>query len=353
MVRTRAAAGFAPARAARAIVVMALALALTAACAPRLAQLGADSRAPAIEGNRFITRDGLALGLQRWEAEKPKAIIVALHGMGDYANAFAMPGSWWAKRGITTYAYDQRGFGRSPNKGMWAGSELMSRDFTDFVEVVRARHPGVPTFALGESMGAAVVLSAMASPSPPRVEGVILSAPAVWGWRKLPLTHRVALWLAAHSTPWWSLSGEGLRRVPSDNVEMLRALARDPFYQRRARVDAVYGLVTLMDEAYDAASRVNSPPVLFLYGEKDEIVPREPVQEVARVLDGARVAIYPNGYHMLLRDLQAENVWKDVARWVAANGATATSERHSAALRERLFAEPQSSQRAKAPIAPP
>jgi hypothetical protein len=28
------------------------------------------------------------------------------------------------------------------------------------------------------------------------------------------------------------------------------------------------------------------------------------------------VAIYENGYHMLLRDLQAETVWTDIAAWI-------------------------------------
>jgi alpha-beta hydrolase superfamily lysophospholipase len=298
-------------------VVFALAV---SSCAPRLAGQGVEARMPAIEGNHYITRDGLPLGLQHWDAREPKAVIVALHGMSDYSNAFAMPASWWAKRGISTYAYDQRGFGRSPNTGLWAGSEVMRRDFTDFVDVVRARFPGLPVFALGESMGGAVVMSDMAGTTPPRVEGVILSAPAVWGWRTLPLSHRVALWLAAHSTPWWKLSGEGLHLVPSDNIPMLRALARDPLYQHRARADAVYGLVTLMDEGYDAAGHMDTAPILFLYGDKDQIIPSGPTKEVAAKLGpDATVKHYPNGYHMLLRGLEAEKVWRDVANWIDAN----------------------------------
>jgi acylglycerol lipase len=122
---------------------------LVSACAPRLAGQGVEARMPAIEGDRYVTRDGLLLGLQHWDAKKPHAILVALHGMSDYSNAYAMPASWWAKHGITTYAYDQRGFGRSPNTGMWAGSDIMRRDFIDFADVVRARHPHLPVFALG------------------------------------------------------------------------------------------------------------------------------------------------------------------------------------------------------------
>lgn len=292
-----------------------LALAALTACAPRLAAEGVEARMPAIEGDHYVTRDGLPLGLKHWDAARPRAVIVALHGMNDYSNAFAMPAAWWAQNGVTTYAYDQRGFGRSPNAGLWAGGDVLRRDYADFVDAVRARHPGKPVFALGESMGGAVVMSAMASP-PPRVDGIILVAPAVWGWRTLPLPYRAALWATAHSARWWKLSGEGLKRKPSDNIAMLRALARDPLYQHSSRADTVYGLVGLMDESFDAAERMNGMPVLFLYGDKDEIIPREPTEETAKKLGPtATIRRYENGYHMLLRDLQAETVWKDVMEW--------------------------------------
>jgi len=273
---------------------------------------------PAFEGEWFVARDGTRLALARWETENPKAVLVALHGMSDYSNAFALPAPWWAARGITVYAYDQRGFGRSPHRGLWAGGDAMRADFADAVSIVRARHPGVPVHALGLSMGGAVVMSALASESAPRVNGAILVAPAVWGWRELPLSYRAALWVGAHAAPWMELSGRGLKITPSDNIEMLRAIARDPLFIKRTRTDAVYGLVTLMDEAYAAASRIASPPILYLYGEKDEIIPKGPTAEAMATLGKkACVKRYPDGYHMLLRDLAGPERWKDIADWIA------------------------------------
>ena len=78
-----------------------------------MAMQGAGNAAPALEGDVFVTRDGLKLPVRHWDAPQPIAVIVALHGMSDYSNAFDMPGTWWAAHGITTLAYDQRGFGRS------------------------------------------------------------------------------------------------------------------------------------------------------------------------------------------------------------------------------------------------
>src|SRR5437762_4033912 len=247
MVRGRTLALFAASRAAALVGLMAL-----ASCAPTLAPRGAETTAPMLEQNAFITRDGLRLPLRRWDAEHPRAIIVALHGMSDYSEAFELPGPWWAAHGITTYAYDQRGFGLSPNRGLWAGGDVMRQDLVDIVEAARARHPGVPVYALGESMGGSVVLSALASERPPRVDGAILVAPAVWSREEMPVPYRVALWLGAHTVPWLNGSGEGLHIVACSNIEVLKKLSRDPVYQHKARADQVYGLVDLMDEARHA-----------------------------------------------------------------------------------------------------
>jgi alpha-beta hydrolase superfamily lysophospholipase len=88
-----------------------------------IAPKGTEADAPSVLPDAFLARDGLRLPLRHWDAKNPRIIIVALHGMSDYSNAFDMPASWWATIGITTYAYDQRGFGHETNEGHWAGGD--------------------------------------------------------------------------------------------------------------------------------------------------------------------------------------------------------------------------------------
>jgi acylglycerol lipase len=285
-----------------------------------LAPQGTTSATPALTDTYFLARDGEKLPLRIWAADHPTALIVALHGMSDYSNAFAMPGEWWAEHGITTLAYDQRGFGQSDHPRLWAGGDALRRDLDDAMAATRKRYPGLPIFALGESMGGAVVLSALASDDPPKVDGVILVAPAVWSRFDMPMSYRAALWLTVHTLPGLHVSGNGLKIWPSDNVAMLRALARDPLFQHETRADAVWGLVNLMDEARNAPAHLTSPPpILFLYGKNDQVIPAEPTEAVVKALgEGAEVHRYDHGYHMLLRDLEGEAVWKDVAAWIDA-----------------------------------
>lgn len=289
-----------------------------ASCAPSIAPPGTENDSPVVLSTVFVTRDGLRLPLRHWDAKDPRAIIVALHGMSDYSNAFDMPADFWAKHGITTFAYDQRGFGGSPNAGLWPGSGPLRSDLSDFVDVVHREFPTLPVFALGESMGGAVVLSALASENSPNVSGAILVAPAVWSRGDMPLSYRVALWTAAHVVPGMKLSGKGLNILPSDNIPMLRKLARDPLFQHSTRTDAVYGLANLMDQGRRAAGELRSaPPILWLYGRNDQIIPPASSEAALRVLTShADVLCYPHGYHMLLRDLEGPTVWKDVLDWV-------------------------------------
>ena len=302
-------------------ILLAIGMALSLiGCTPTVIAVGPQVVDPSIDGDRFVTADGVRLALQSWQAENPKAIVIGLHGMNDYAKTFAMPGPWLAERGITSYAYDQRGFGRSPGKGLWPGGETLRQDAAAFVRTVRLRHPDLPIYLMGVSMGAAVALSALAEADLTDISGVILVAPAVWGWSSLNPLYKTTLWLAAHTVPGWQLTGSGLNIQPSDNIEMLRDNYYDENVIKGTRADAIYGLVGLMDEGYFAVDELNVP-ALLLYGEKDEIIPRDPMNSVLQRLPANnRVALYDNGYHMLLRDLQREIVWADIDAWITNSG---------------------------------
>lgn len=290
-------------------------LVFVSACAPRFEMPGAAIAPPALYTDHLRAGDGTKIAVRAFEAEDPQAIIVAAHGFNDYSNAFSLAGPWFAQRGISLVALDQRGFGETPTRGRWAGTPAMADDVAALVRAVHARAPDTPVYLLGVSMGGAVAtVSAADNPLP--IAGLILSGPAFWGWSQMNPLYRGTLWIAAHTVPWYTLTGEGLGLWPSDNVEMLRALSRDPLMIRQTRIDVLYGLVTLMDDAFAAAPRITTP-TLVLFGDRDEIVPIAPVEAVVEKLGGtARLVRYEDGWHMLLRDLAREQVYADIAAWI-------------------------------------
>ena len=274
--------------------------------------------------NAFIAADGVSLPLRKWLPQgEVKAVILALHGFNDYSNAFTMPAPLWAEHGIATYAYDQRGFGGAPMRASWPGSARLAGDAVTATRLLRAMYPGRPVYLLGESMGGGVAILAATGTDgvpPGGADGLILSAPAVWGRQTMDFWPKLALFAAVRFVPDMLLTGQGLGIKPSDNLPMLKALMKDPMVIKGARVATIYGLVDLMDTALEAAPRLQIP-FLLLYGAHDEIVPRQALAEFVADLppDPAhrhRLAYYRNGYHLLLRDLEGAVVAGDVASWV-------------------------------------
>ena len=129
--------------------------------------------------------------------------------------------------------------------------------------------------------------------------------------------YRLTLWLASTLAPGWTLTGGSLDIRPSDNIDMLRALGADPLVIKATRTDAIAGLVALMDQALTRAPDLDQD-LLLLIGEKDEVVPPGALEDFnSRLETAAATAIrYPDGYHMLLRDLQRAKVFGDIVAWI-------------------------------------
>ncbi len=297
---------------------------LLTACAPTLQRPATPEpgfAGPRLEDHDFIASDGTRLALTRWDATDgpPSAVIVGIHGMNDYANAFHLAAPWWAARGVTTYAYDQRGFGRSPRRGIWAPDALRIDDLRTLVALVRRAHPGVPVAVVGESLGGAVAIEAFASDHPPDADRLILAAPAVWGWTSQPVLNRSLLWLAEGVAPGhvfvppsWLTS----KIAASDNREELIAMGRDPLMIWGARTDALYGLVTTMQHAQREIGALRVP-TLYQYGAHDEVIPPSATASaVKRLPTSDRTAYYADGWHLLLRDRHADRVWADTLSFI-------------------------------------
>ena len=292
-------------------------LAVFGACAsPHQQTSGPRDVTPQFEGDMFVATDGARLPLRRWLPDgAPSAIVLALHGFNDYSNAFDEPGHYWRTLGIATFAYDQRGFGATEYAGIWPQQSALIEDMNTALGILRADYPGLPVHVLGESMGAAVLLSA-AEVDALDADGVILVAPAVWARATMNPFYRALLWLGAHLFPASELTGRGLGVVASDNREMILGLQADPLVIKRTRIDAMWGLVSLMDSALKGSYKLNAP-ALILYGAHDQVIAAGPTSEmVSRLARNIPVAVYQSGWHMLLRDLAAETVLKDIAVWI-------------------------------------
>lgn len=308
---------------------------MLAGCTPALRPAGPAVQAPVALRDAFVMADGARLPYASWLPQgPPRAIILGLHGFGDYSfNAFDIPAPQFTAAGIGIFAYDQRGFGAGRHSGIWAGGDTLAADATAVTRLLRGRYPGIPIVLMGESMGVAVLLVAATGTDPPPADGYVLLAPGIRGRATMGGFARSSLEFAAHAIPAVGFNGSAPGFVPTDNPEAMRRWSADPLTLKTFRVDLLYGLVNLMDATLAAAPRFDRR-ALILYGGKDVIVPARPVRLLLRAMPetrARRLAYYPEGYHLLLRDRDRAAVARDIIAWLAAPDAPLPSGADAAA----------------------
>jgi alpha-beta hydrolase superfamily lysophospholipase len=275
-------------------------------------------RAPQLGSDHLLTGDGVRLPLASWLPQgAPSAVLLGVHGYGDYRQAFELAGRWLATRGIAVYAYDQRGFGETRMRGRWPGAEALIDDLADAAVALRTAHPELPLAVLGESMGGAVALAGLDGCRVSGVDRLILAAPAVRGGVQLRQVHDLALRLGALALPWLRVE---LRRGgrPWLDPEESRRLAEDPLILRRLSVGTCDDLIELANRA-TVVTPARLPPTLLLYGELDSTIPRAGIDDLALSL-GARctLRVFPERHHLLLHETNADEVLDECLRWLAA-----------------------------------
>ncbi|KAK0351408.1 hypothetical protein LTR94_025074 [Friedmanniomyces endolithicus] len=171
-------------------------------------------------------------------------------------------------------------------------------------------------------MGGSVAAAAFGSDDPPDADRVILLAPGVWGWSTQGLLNSTALNIAARTLGDVTVAPPDYiaREIhaSSNTLELIRN-GRDPQSILSTRFDTVYGLVDMMEASAQSLGRIRGDAIL-MYGAHDEVVKKGPMRlalrQAAREGGTLQTAWYPDGWHLLNRDLEAEVVYRDVLSWL-------------------------------------
>lgn len=263
--------------------------------------------------------------------EKLKAVVITIHGLSGAASDFWMLEQDWPKRGVAVYGLQLRGQGNDPDvrlRGDIESSRTWKKDLRAFHDLVKERHPGTPVFWYAESLGTLIALHTYADylsegkPEKP-LAGMILSSP-VAGLRYRPTGVKECLIHAAVLImPWYKVNLEKMAHVDDTKIRVThdttfaQQMAITPHYVPKLSLRLLGQIDEMIMESREAAEKVNLP-VLVLGSPNDVIATEQQVQQLFDTLASKDKTLqwYRKSYHLLLHDVEREEVMANATSWV-------------------------------------
>lgn len=238
---------------------------------------------PHIHDHLFRTRDGISLRCRIWIPDDPQKVALLIHGAGQHIEIYRDLGSWLARKGIIFIAFDLRGFGRSEGKrGHVNHFGEYLEDVDQLVRFFKEKFQGIPFHLIGHSLGGLIVTRYVQC-RPGRVDGIILSAPAL-GFR-LPIPSPadwVIRWIgntlpSFSVNPYrWIKKAQRIPKLKSVVTHDVDGKINDPLVCQQYSFRWLQELLTQTKEAIQRVEEI-MVPTLCICGGKDPLIHTEQV----------------------------------------------------------------------------
>ena len=239
-----------------------------------------------------------------WHAPNPRAVLLVEHGWGDYAQRYVKQFSQLIphllERGISVYAIDMWGNGRSPGK---RGATDIDRAVEDHLAAQqKLREQPLPVFVLGHSVGGLVTATSVLRDQS-GVRGMILIAPALkWG---ISDAMRFVARAGGFLLPTFSVPAPpGDPADQSRDMEFNERLAKDPLYHTGKISWVTAGSGATTSHANWKQYQHVTVPVLVVNGTGDKVTAPSGNQEFIEAVrsQDKTLGLVDGGRHSLLDD---------------------------------------------------
>ncbi|CAN5543492.1 alpha/beta hydrolase [soil metagenome] len=270
----------------------------------------------------FVDAEGVTIHYHVWKSGAPKAVVLIVHGIGEYATRYEALAQSLVAAGYAAYGIDYRGHGATgihqydgdltklgrPGAG---GIRAAIRGIRQLRDIAHKDFPKAPIVLLGHSMGS-LFGQRMLNERSDDFDAVIFSGTAY-----RTLRHMNSGDLAKR------------HRVPGGNGH--EWLSRDPAVAEAFKVDPLTfdAKVAKLFGIADGLRLLGRPrkldrdiPMLIMIGSDDPLGGPRSVELLAKAyrerggLTDVTVTVYPDGRHEMFNELNQADVRKDVVAWL-------------------------------------
>jgi alpha-beta hydrolase superfamily lysophospholipase len=269
----------------------------------------------AMATGRFAMPDGIALFYRSWTLPGAPVLLI-LHGLGAHSGWFIDMGNALAERGLTVYAVDHRGFGRSDGRrGHIVNYRVFLQDTSTVLDRLREQHLNAPIFLFGHSMGA--ILAIYTAARRPGLAGVMLLNPwikdttkvspgmllgvVVGGILRLPIYYQLA----------------GGSKAMTVNPEAAEMLANDPYWVRAETASFFWQITLMRAGVLHQAGAVHIPALVAQAGRDRSVRPAASYAVYERLGSADKTwKMYPSYAHDSEFEPDRRALDDDIAIWV-------------------------------------
>lgn len=279
--------------------------------------LGADARDYTAEKVEVIPK---APKFWLWKAEgTPTAIVLALHEIGMHGGVFQDFGEKSAKKGVTVYAMDLRGFGQwkehDPKQRM--DHDDILADVKAALEALKKQYPTTPVFLLGEAMGGATALRA-AKEFPTLTQGVISSAPGGDHFGVVNNYLTVCSRMFRGPNKRFGM-GKELVAMGTPKQSLRDAYEKDPLIRLDLTPRELMDCQFLMYKTKGMARKIKTSPVLIVQGQQDKMTKPDSAEDISKKLGtkDKKLMMVADGDHYVYQDVEInDKVLNDTLSWI-------------------------------------
>lgn len=253
---------------------------------------------------------------QSWKAEKSKAIVALVHGMGEHSTRYAdfvIP--MLLKNNISVIAFDHFGHGKTAGKrGHNPNYEAVLESVSYIINKSKELCDHSPIFLYGHSMGGNVVLN-YGLRRDSSIKGIIATSPF------LKLAFQPPKWKLSlgkfmqHIAPSITLGNELDANDISRDEKEVKKYIDDPLIHDKVSPNFSITFIETGKWAIENAEDLKYP-TFILHGTSDKIIDHKASEEFANKAGNATIKLYEGGYHELHNDLCKEEMIADIIGWI-------------------------------------
>lgn len=268
---------------------------------------------------KLVEQDYKGVYLRSWLADKPKAEIVLVHGLGEHCQRYDEFASFMTSNGYSVHSQDLVGHGRTHGKrGHIDSFNQYLRAVDKLVVRCRKKSSGRPMFLIGHSMGGLIATRYLQRKNAD-FNGAILSGAAIE---------------SPQEPPKWQVSlitfiSKVMPRLPALQLDA-QGISRDPMVVKEYMDDPLVSkdklsaklLVEMFNAMQGAKNDVKklTLPMLIMHGSDDSLTRPNGSHWLAQNIksDDKTLKIYDHLYHEIFNEPEGPEIFKEVLDWMNA-----------------------------------